>query len=219
MSIKDIQAALLAAGFDPKGEDGLAGANTYAAIRAFQSSRGLTADGVLRWETLTLLLPEFTWASTLPARALQVASLMVGIREEQGANEGVMVDAILKDVGLDPGASWCMAFVVWCYDQAAAGLGTKSPLIHTGGCLDQLHRTSCPVMPSGEYTDPVPGDIGILDLGEGHGHTFMVVSAAPDGKVNSVEGNTNDDGSANGNGAYFRQRTIAKTKAFIRVNN
>lgn len=218
MSIKDIQAALLTAGFDPKGEDGLAGANTYAAVRAFQSSRGLTADGVLRWETLKLLLPDVAWAPTLAARALQIAELMVGVREEQGENAGVMVDVFLKDVGLGAGYSWCMAFVVWCYDQAAGSLGIKSPLAHTGGVLDQLAKTTCQVVPASAYASPQPGDIGILDFGNGEGHTFLVSGAASIAMVFSVEGNTNDNGSREGIGVFDRERTIAKTKAFIRTN-
>lgn len=42
-----LQEALAGAGFDPGGADGVFGAGTAAAVRAFQQSRGLTADGVV----------------------------------------------------------------------------------------------------------------------------------------------------------------------------
>lgn len=217
MSIKDIQQALHDQGFDPKGIDGIAGGGTYAAVAEFQKAHGLKADGVLRWETLNALLVGFPWAPTLPARALQIMSLMVGVKEEIGPNDGVMVRAFQRATGGNVGDSWCMDLVVWSYDQAADGLQISNTLIRTGGVMDQYHRSRSQVIPSAEYDDPHPGDIGIIDLGGGHGHTYMVVKPGGAGVVDSVEGNTNTDGSANGNGAYFRQRMISHTKAFIRV--
>ena len=50
------QAALRHRGFDPVWIDGEAGERTERAIRAFQKSRGLTADGVCGAETWTALL-------------------------------------------------------------------------------------------------------------------------------------------------------------------
>ena len=50
------QAALRYRGFDPVWIDGEAGERTESAIRAFQKSRGLTADGVCGLETWTALL-------------------------------------------------------------------------------------------------------------------------------------------------------------------
>lgn len=217
MSIKDVQLALQHEEFDPKGIDGIAGADTYAAVKAFQVARGLTADGVLRWETLHALFPDFPWSTGLAELAMQIACFQVGVREENGANSGLMVHVYQRAVGIPSGSSYCMAFDVWCYDQASDALGIPNPLVRTGSVLDQLRRTTCKVIPASEYTDPQPGDIGIIDLGDDHGHTFLVISSAGDGQVNTVEGNTNDDGSANGNGDYFRKRTISHIKAFIRV--
>lgn len=50
------------------------------------------------------------------------------------------------------------------------------------------------------------GDIAYIGHGGGH-HTFIVVSLAGN-RVNTVEGNTSDDGSANGDGVYTRQRSL-----------
>ena len=222
MNIKDIQVALTMQGFDTKGIDGVAGANTYAAVRAFQEAHGFKADGILNWATLQAILPDFVWSDKLNERALQIACLLEGIREEKGPNDGVMVNAFQKDVGIDPGSSWCMAMVYWCYDEAAHSLGVKNPLAATGGCLEQLRRTKCRVIPADQYTDPQPGDIGIIDLKkvapgfDGPGHTFFVIIANDPGIVKTVEGNTNIDGSSNGNGTYRRERVILHIRAFIR---
>lgn len=217
LSIKDVQQALKNLGFDPKGIDGIAGPNTYSAVKALQQKHGLLEDGIIDWEVLIILFPSYPWSVILAERAMQIMCTQVGVREETGPNNGIEVRAYLKAVNLGPGYSYCMALVVWSFDQAAKSLNTVNPLVRTGGCLDQLKRTFCPVILSKDYTDPRPGDIGILDLGEGHGHTYMVISGAG-AVVNTVEGNTNDDGSSNGNGDYFRQRQIKSAKAFIRVN-
>lgn len=215
--IKDIQDRLIKLGLDPGAADGVAGGKTYSAIAEFQKERGLQTDGVLRWETLVNLFPDYNWAPTLATRALQIASFMVGVREEIGPNDGVMVRAFQRATGGSVGDSWCMDLVVWSYDQAAQGLLVRNPLIRTGSVMNQYRRTTCKIIPSVEYTDPKPGDIGIIDLGNDHGHTYLVKGAGGTGVVDTTEGNTNTDGSSNGNGAYFRQRIISHTKAFIRV--
>lgn len=57
MNNADIQRALLRAGFDPKGIDGIWGRYSIAAAKAFQKSRGLVADGIVGPKTLALLFP------------------------------------------------------------------------------------------------------------------------------------------------------------------
>lgn len=59
--VKKIQAALKNSGFDPGGLDGIMNADTRKAIRAFQKSRGLTADGVIgpkTWNELSKHFPK-----------------------------------------------------------------------------------------------------------------------------------------------------------------
>lgn len=216
MNIKDIQQALTMQGFDTKGIDGIAGTNTYAAVRAFQEAHGFKADGVLNWATLHAILPDFVWSDKLNERALQIASLLVGVREEKGPNDGVMVNAFQKDTGNHAGDSWCMSFAYWCYDEAAHSMGMKNPLYPTGSSLDQLIKCSCQVIPVDENYDPQPGDVIVIDLGHGHGHAYFVKIKASSDLVDSVEGNTNIDGSSNGIGIFDRQRHPLKAKAAIR---
>ncbi len=51
MSVTQIQQALKAAGFDPGPVDGIRGPRTIAAIKAFQTARGLTVDGIVGPQT------------------------------------------------------------------------------------------------------------------------------------------------------------------------
>lgn len=55
--IKAMQARLNALGFDAGKPDGIAGAGTRAAVRAFQIDRGMIGDGFLSKEVVALLLP------------------------------------------------------------------------------------------------------------------------------------------------------------------
>lgn len=60
------QKALAALGFDPGQPDGVIGVNTRAALRAWQKSRGLTADGYLSMQMVGLLKAEIPWVAPTP---------------------------------------------------------------------------------------------------------------------------------------------------------
>lgn len=55
MNTREVQTALLSLGYDPKGVDGIAGANTRKAVRAFQQAYGLFVDGIAGRQTQTAL--------------------------------------------------------------------------------------------------------------------------------------------------------------------
>ena len=55
VSVKDVQKALKRAGFDPGPVDGQAGKKTKSAIKQFQKSKNLKADGVVGEKTWSLL--------------------------------------------------------------------------------------------------------------------------------------------------------------------
>lgn len=55
-SVKSLQQLLTAKGYDTKGADGIFGANTQSALRAYQKAMGLTADGICGQNSWTALL-------------------------------------------------------------------------------------------------------------------------------------------------------------------
>lgn len=67
MNITDIQRHLAALGFDPGPIDGIRGPRTIAAIRAFQSSRGLLVDGIVGPQTRAALAAARATPSPAPA--------------------------------------------------------------------------------------------------------------------------------------------------------
>ena len=156
------------------------------------------------------------------ADALVVAVTQIGVSEKPlNSNWGPDVELYLRSVGINFPASWCAAFVYWCYQQASIKAGFENPLIKTGGCLDHWNR-SAKLAKRFSAADVAknpalirPGQIFIMDFGGGAGHTGFVV--AIDGKyIITIEGNTNIDGSRNGVGVFKRRRPIASiNKGFI----
>jgi hypothetical protein len=147
---------------------------------------------------------------------LSVAQSQLGFAEiPKGSNWGKHVQKYLASVGIDFAASWCMAFVYWCVNEACKEAGVANPLIKTGGVLKQWNDLPAKYK---VIETPQPGDIGILDFGKGLGHAF-IVTKVENGKVFTIEGNSNDDGSREGYEVCRKPggRLISSCKGFIRV--
>ncbi len=152
-------------------------------------------------------------------RALKIATTQVGVREIGNTNSGKEVDQYLKSVGLPGGYSWCMAFVYWCYQSAATALNVKNPLVKTAGVINEWNTIdeNNKVAPADAIANNqliTPGSIFIVDHGGGKGHTGMV-ERIYGGFINTIEGNTNDDGSREGFEVCRRTRKIVTLKGFI----
>lgn len=239
--VRMVQKRLNVAGCGPVPEDGVFDAvHTRAAVRLFQARftdvTGVPLEidgkvGSLTWGALfgASTVPSATSApSSLTAAAVAFASTQVGVMEAPpGSNRGPQVDAYLRAVGLDPAAgsfAWCVAFTHFCYRSAAESLGVANPHIRTAGVLAHWNkaRTSphaTRVTHDEATANPAlvrPGALFIIDLGQGLGHSGIVVSVA-DGRLETIEGNTNDNGSRNGIGVFRRTaRKIAQiNKGFV----
>jgi len=136
--------------------------------------------------------------SQLSNAALQIAISQIGQKENPlGSNWGHPVQDYLASVGIHFPASWCMAFIYWCFDHAAGQQGLKNPLNKTGGVLAQWGSAS-EYAKIGHPRSPQEGDIFIMDLGGGLGHTGIVEGIGEHGELHTIEGNTNDSGSREG---------------------
>jgi len=145
--------------------------------------------------------------SDVAKAALQVALTQLGAEEKpRGSNWGEPVQSYLHSVGIDFPASWCMAFVYWCYQKTSL----PSNILKTGGVMRQYNERHQNVV-----STPQPGDIFIISFPGGLGHTGFVESVEGD-KIHTIEGNTNDTGSREGYEVCRRIRPIAKIKAFLR---
>jgi hypothetical protein len=144
--------------------------------------------------------------STQSLAALKVAATQIGQTEKPlGSNWGKPVQDYLKSVGITFPASWCAAFVYWCFNQSL-----PNPLVKTGGVLAHWNAAK-----DKRVTDPQPGDIFIMDHGKGLGHTGFVESADAN-FIYTIEGNSNDTGSREGIAVVRNRRKRATIKGYLR---
>lgn len=149
---------------------------------------------------------------TLAKKTLEIAISQIGVEEiPRNSNSGPEVEIYLMSVGLGKGYSWCMAFVYWCTQQAALQLAVNNPLKRTAGVLDQYN--SRPFLVT---FVPQPGDVFILDLGKGLGHTGIVEKIVGN-TLYTVEGNTNSLGGREGYKVCRKKREIVTIKVFLRL--
>lgn len=150
---------------------------------------------------------------TLQNKSLEIAQSQIGVQEiPKNSNAGPAVEKYLKSVGLGKGYAWCMAFVYWSVKTASIELNIENPLAKTAGVLDMYNR-----MAKNRVTTPQPGDFFIMDFGKGAGHTGFVEKLLPNGKLQTIEGNTNDEGSREGYEVARRyDRKISLMIGFIR---
>jgi len=182
-------------------QTGVFGDTTEQCVVQYQKKNAIGQTGVVGKQTWASLFGEPTPPPGLGVNALSWARNEASVPVTEvpcGSNWGPRVEEYIASVFGPPSpCAWCVCFVYWCFGKEAAGRGVKNPLYQTGSC-SQLYAWA---RDNGKLvTSPQPGDIFLCIGGDtGHYHTGFV---AGDVDVNScfatVEGNGNDDGSANG---------------------
>ena len=123
-------------------------------------------------------------------------------------NRGLRVESVQHWSGGQFGDSWCMEFIWFVFDIAYGG---QPPFERTQACEDLhalAHRLGW-IVPT-----PAAGDIALEVNDAGHAHHVMLVTSVD--PLITIAGNTNDDGSANGNGVY-EIPTNPAGKVFVRI--
>lgn len=131
----------------------------------------------------------------------------IGVREK-GTNSGKEVEMYLASVGLPKGNPWCASFVAWSFQQCS-NINVKS-----GGWVPSWFPKNKLIFQRGKIDyikPPQSGDlIGIWYQNKGRlAHIGFYQHEYEDFTI-SVEGNTNEDGSREGDGVY-RKRRITRT--------
>ncbi len=153
---------------------------------------------------------DFRDADMATIALIDVARSQVGYRE--GRNNDSKYG---RWYGLNHEA-WCAMFVSWAFAQAGEPLpeiqGRKGfAKVAEGFRWGRAHERLS--------TSPRVGDIFLISHDGDRGHTGIVTAVNDDGTIATIEGNTNADGSRNGNGVYRRTRRIASINAgFLRMN-
>jgi cell wall-associated NlpC family hydrolase len=126
----------------------------------------------------------------------EIATKELGVRELSGHNDGPRVEAYLSVVKLKKGEPWCAAFTSWVYQQA----GFPRPRSGWSPDMFPLSRLA---------RSALPGDIIGIYFPEKKRIAHVGLAIQQKGQwIYSIEGNTNLQGSREGDGVYQKVRHI-----------
>lgn len=161
----------------------------------------------------------FITTDLLLAEVIRVASAEDGVKEDPaiGQNRGHRVDQYITVTGLNPAANpphgypWCACFVYWCFHQAFFNLHVVNPCTRTAGVVSHWNKTKgkkvLAAAVHADHTLVTPGMI-FCKSDDVHSHTGIVIHTTDAGIV-TVEGNTNQAGSREGDSVV-----VGKTRSW-----
>lgn len=140
-------------------------------------------------------------ASLRPA-VVAAYSSQIGIRERTGNNDGKEVEQYLASVGLSKGNPWCAAFVYWSFESAGVTGMPRSGFSPTWFTKNAIYSRTL------KKADPLPADVfGIWFQSKGRiAHVGFIDAWNSGSYCITVEGNTNEAGSREGDGVYRKRR-------------
>jgi Putative peptidoglycan binding domain/CHAP domain len=212
--------------------DGHFGNLTHIAVSTFQQTKGLTVDGVVGAETWRALeahplTPVIAQYRVGPQEALaDIAAPYVGATEAAGNRMGE--DARMREIfeaddlanrdGTTDGYAWCCAFVSVCVQRlliiSPMYPGVRAPrvasvhLFRTRWAPDQNCLIFTPTSPH----VPHKGDIVVYTFSH-----IGIVEGTGSGSLQTIEGNTNEQGSREGTTCTRKQRALSLVRCFIRL--
>lgn len=161
------------------------------------------------------------------------------VRELTNNNDSPEIDKFLAYLGLPKHLSWCAAYTIFCYKEAADSLQIKNPLPKYGkvSALWEITQENELRYKTFEAEEVLSGEIkltksdipiwasGLIKNNDFSGHTGLVRYQINKDKFATIEGNTTPGDKGNqreGGGVYERERKLAigskfQVLGFIRV--
>ena len=123
------------------------------------------------------------------ASALNAARGEVGVAEQPpGSNDGPRISEYRRAVPGGPVGPWCAYFVSWCARQAGTPLGEQGQGYASVSQVWSWAQRTGRAVPNGPGVRPQPGDLIVW----GGRHIGIVEGVLPDGRVQTIEGNSSD---------------------------
>ncbi|GAB3957940.1 hypothetical protein GCM10028805_51610 [Spirosoma harenae] len=211
--------------------DGDFGKATEQAVRNFQKANGVSQNGIVDRAVFNLMVAPMRAAFSGNAAGNELRGLVVNVARnhllsrpfelviDKEPNSGPWVRSYMDG---NEGAEWlwCMGFVQTIIDQAASSLGKdfKKIMPLTYNC-DVVGMTGLQNGNLFRYTqlraNPSlikPGDIFLLQKTPNDWVHAGLITHIGDDIIETIEGNTNDGGSTNGNAVLSRVRNFRKSK-------
>lgn len=144
---------------------------------------------------------------------LLVARACIGAGELPGkVNDSPFVRRVQAATGNKPPDPWCASFEAYA---GTLALGSRWPVKKTASCpeLYAWGKAEGLIVPH-----PAPGDIALYWYAkyQRYAHTGLVERVDADGRIDTIEGNTNDDGGREGWLVLEKTRTVHPQDAFLR---
>ncbi len=138
---------------------------------------------------------------------VQVAQQEIGVRELTGSNDGRQVEIYLAAVHLKKGNPWCAAFVAWCHDKC----GIHHPV---SGFSPDWFRTNViykrDMASRPQLVKYAGGVFGIWFASKQRVAHVGLIESVTEKYVVTIEGNTNEAGSREGDGVYRKRRLLTQ---------
>lgn len=149
----------------------------------------------------------FVDAQPVRDQVVQTYTSQIGVREATGQNDGLEVEQYLASAGFTKGYAWCAAFVNWVFVQNGIE-GPASPAWSPAWFpRDKTYNV--------KNKDPLPGDLfGIYFKNKGRIAHVGFVDKYNGTTIITVEGNTNEAGSREGDGVYRKRRLTRQVYKF-----
>ncbi|WP_304066745.1 CHAP domain-containing protein [Pedobacter glucosidilyticus] len=138
---------------------------------------------------------------------LKIYRKEIGTKEKSNRNDGSQIESYLKYTGHSKGAPWCAAFVSWCLGKA----GINNPRSAWSPALLPQKRIIWKNTWQQEKIQPQAGDVfGIWYAAKKRIAHCGFIDTWGESIIITVEGNTNEAGSREGDGVY-RKRRLKRT--------
>lgn len=213
------------------GIDGDFGSATEQAVKNFQIAKGLPQTGIVDSALFTVLSQPMQNAFTIDVAGNDLRTIIVNTAAQHlsnnpfeltikgQTNSGPWVRSYMDgNEGKD--WLWCMGFVQTILDQSASKIGkdfrTLIPLCYSCDTVATtgIHKNILSRFNVVRSNPSVvkPGDIFLLQKTTFDWEHTGIITAVNGDLFETIEGNTNDNGSSNGIGVYKRLRNFQKTK-------
>ena len=169
----------------------------------------------------TASTPVVSSTSQLPLaqKMIELASKEVGVEEVNGTNCGPRVNEYKSATSLDPeqGWPWCAAFICWLMREAMkdGSYTFKRPTTASAwGFEDWAAKQNNKVQLKKPHKDDIKaGDIVMFTFS----HIGLAVSDPHDGYIDTIEGNTDGQGSREGGAVLKKKRKLSAIRSRIRI--
>jgi hypothetical protein len=182
---------------------------------------GPARPGGKRRKTVVLPIPKRKGTPPPPLKPLPetlpddpIQARIAAARSQVGYREGKGDNTVFGNWKGSPNAPWCASFVSWAFATA----GQPLPAINGDNGFARVEHGRDYAQRKGQLSKtPKVGDIFLIVRADGTGHTGIVVAVLPGGRIRTIEGNTNNNGSRTGTTVLERERAITSRMTFWTV--